>query len=362
MGTLRLGSSVVVPSTVKQTSVPASIDPLSVNPTTSQQVINATASIDGYAPVTINAVTSAIDANITAGNIKKDTVILGVTGTYEGGSSNSDIASYQIANGTASRISKALNGTEFNDVSTIDSYGMDSIFKGKLLTGNVNFQNVTQVNSYGLNETFYGNSGITSALFPSLTTINSYGMNQTFIATSIANVDLSNLTTIGDHGMYNCFSNTNVSGILDLSSLVTVDGYGLFNCFSKNDNTGTITSINISSLTTLGIGAMSGCFAGQSSLTGNIYFSSLTNLSSVALNQCFSGSLIQGLVLYFPAITSNSFIDNNTNCFQMMLRNATNCTVHFPSNLQSIIGSWSDVTNGFSGINTTVLFDLPVTE
>ena len=44
-----------------------------------------------------------------------------------------------------------------------------------------------------------------------------------------------------------------------------------------------------------------------------------------------------------------------------MLQGVSGCTVHFPSNLQSVIGSWSDVTNGFGGTNTTVLFDLPST-
>lgn len=34
--------------------------------------------------VTVSAVTASIDANIVAGNIKKDVVILGVTGSYEG--------------------------------------------------------------------------------------------------------------------------------------------------------------------------------------------------------------------------------------------------------------------------------------
>lgn len=34
--------------------------------------------------VEVSAVTSAIDANIIPGNIKKDVTILGVTGTYEG--------------------------------------------------------------------------------------------------------------------------------------------------------------------------------------------------------------------------------------------------------------------------------------
>ena len=44
-----------------------------------------------------------------------------------------------------------------------------------------------------------------------------------------------------------------------------------------------------------------------------------------------------------------------------MLQGVTGCTVHFPSNLQSVIGSWSDVTAGFGGTNTTVLYDLPAT-
>ena len=40
--------------------------------------------------MTVNAVTSAIDNNIQAGNIKKDVSILGVTGTLESGSSGFD--------------------------------------------------------------------------------------------------------------------------------------------------------------------------------------------------------------------------------------------------------------------------------
>ena len=39
---------------------------------------------DGFSEVSLNAVTSEIDGNIQAGNIKKDVTILGVTGNYEG--------------------------------------------------------------------------------------------------------------------------------------------------------------------------------------------------------------------------------------------------------------------------------------
>jgi len=65
----------------------AVIDTLNVTPSTSAQTITASGGVDGYSPVNVAAVTSSIDANITAGNIKKDVTILGVTGSYEGGGS-----------------------------------------------------------------------------------------------------------------------------------------------------------------------------------------------------------------------------------------------------------------------------------
>lgn len=61
------------------------VRPLTVDPTTVQQIINAPTGVAGYNPVTVNGVTASIDSNIQAGNIKKDVTILGVTGTYEGG-------------------------------------------------------------------------------------------------------------------------------------------------------------------------------------------------------------------------------------------------------------------------------------
>lgn len=51
---------------------------------TAQVVVNPSEGKDAMKKVTIAAVTAAIDSNIKAENIKKDVVILGVTGTYEG--------------------------------------------------------------------------------------------------------------------------------------------------------------------------------------------------------------------------------------------------------------------------------------
>lgn len=55
-----------------------------VTPTTSSQTITADAGKTGLGTVTVNAVTAAIDANITAENIKSGVAILGVTGSYSG--------------------------------------------------------------------------------------------------------------------------------------------------------------------------------------------------------------------------------------------------------------------------------------
>ena len=44
-------------------------------------------------------VTASVDSNITAGNIKKDVTILGVTGTYEGsGGGGTEFTFYSVTN------------------------------------------------------------------------------------------------------------------------------------------------------------------------------------------------------------------------------------------------------------------------
>lgn len=54
-----------------------------IAPATTTKEYTPGAGKDGFSKVTVNAVTAAIDENIVAENIKKDVVILGVTGSYE---------------------------------------------------------------------------------------------------------------------------------------------------------------------------------------------------------------------------------------------------------------------------------------
>lgn len=60
------------------------IEAKSITPTTSEQEITASGDVDGFSPITVAAVTAAIDENIVAENIKSGVTILGVEGTYTG--------------------------------------------------------------------------------------------------------------------------------------------------------------------------------------------------------------------------------------------------------------------------------------
>ena len=67
--------------------------------------------------------------------------------------------------------------------------------------------------------------------------------------------------------------------------------------------------------------------------------------------------------LYFPAINNTSFVKAGSGIFSSMCRNDTNITLHFPSNVQSIIEGISgySTTAPFGATSGTCLFDLPAT-
>lgn len=71
-----------------------------VTPTTSEQNVTADTGFYGLSGVKVNPVTSAIDSNILADNIKKDVTILGVTGTLEQGGTE-DLTAELTAQDTA---------------------------------------------------------------------------------------------------------------------------------------------------------------------------------------------------------------------------------------------------------------------
>lgn len=321
------------------------ITPLNVTPTTSDQTITASGEVDGYSPVNISAVTSAIDNNIQSGNIKDGVTILGVTGTYTGGGitptgtiSITQNGIYDVTNYASADVS--IPGSATLITKSITANG----------TYNASSDNADGYSSVTVNVPSSGGVGITREVSQS----GVFQMPSSSFTFSLP----SNVTDVGDYALYYAFyDSANITDV-DLSSLTTVSGYyALRYAFYYCTN---LTLLNLSSLTTVsGESAFGDAFRGCTNLTGALVLSNLTTISGRrAFASIFRDTNI--ISISFPALTSTSF-GSYTDQFNRMLTGVTGCTVHFPSNLQSVIGSWSDVTAGFGGTNTTILFDLPAT-
>ena len=218
--------------------------------------------------------------------------------------------------------------------------------------------NATDIGAYALIYAFFNSTGLTSVDLSSLESVSgSYAFYFAFYnSTGLTSVDLGGLTTITASTAFDsAFDSTGLTSV-DLSSLESVSGsYAFNNAFRRCPN---LTSVDLSSLESVsGSYAFSSAF-GSTGLT-SVDLSSLESVSgSNAFYFAFTNTSLSSLS--FPSLTSNSF-GSYTDQFHSMLNGVNNCTVHFPSNLQSVIGSWLDVTSGFGGTNTTVLFDLPAT-
>lgn len=169
----------------------------------------------------------------------------------------------------------------------------------------ITFSGVTEIDYGALNNLFYDRYIVSGAVsFPDLITVRGNGLAQAFGGNQITSVDLSVLTTIDSTGLYGAFSDNQIISV-DLPALTTIGDYGMRFAFSNNSTLQTI---------------------------------------------------------YFRALNSNSFgVEGYDTAFDDMLSGDENVTVHFPSNLQSVIGGWQSVIDGFGGTNTTILYDLPAT-
>ena len=335
------------------------IDSLTVTPMTTSQTITAGSDVDGYSPINVEAVTSSIDSNIVAGNIKKNVTILGVTGSYEG-SGGIGIPREVDSQGNYGVPTSSFTFSLPSNAIRIKAVALYAALEGSGVTS-VDLHSVQNIENLGLRHAFSECSNLSSADLSSLTTLSgSQAMYTTFRKCGLRQISLPMLDTVsGSQAMSFTFSDCDYLTSVDLSSLVTISGsQGLTNVFSNCYN---LSSVDLSSLTTVsGSEAMGQAFL-NCRILSSMNFPSLTTLSgSRAMGSTFSSSTMLKS-LSFPALTSNSF-GPYTNQFYNMLYNVEGCTVHFPSNLQSVIGSWTDVVAGFGGTNTIVLFDLPATE
>lgn len=102
-----------------------------VSPTTSQQTITADADYSGLGEVTVNAVTSAIDNNISSGNIKKDVTILGVTGSYD------PQPTLTTLNVTPTTSAQTLTPSQEDGWNEVDVAAVDSSIDPNILSNNI---------------------------------------------------------------------------------------------------------------------------------------------------------------------------------------------------------------------------------
>ena len=231
-----------------------------------------------------------------------------------------------------------------------------------LTNGNtfINLTNITDVDNNVLYGAYYHNSNITGILdlssFTALT--HNYSLQSMCARCNLTGVNLSNLSTVsGTQPLYETFlENYNLTTV-DLTNLTSVTGnFAITSCFSGCNQLTTLIMPNLTTVT--GTSALGGAF--RSTKLGTFVFEKLSILTGAnALQRAFGYATISSLS--FPALTSSSF-GSATSQFNNMLQGVTGCTVHFPSNLQSVIGSWADVLAGFGGTNTTILYDLSATE
>lgn len=223
---------------------PYTLDSKAVDPSTTQQVV--TSSADGLSSVTVNAVTSSIDSNIQADNIKKDVTILGVTGTYESAPTQpnlQDVSVTYLSNGNYTiSASDGYDGLGTVDVSVNIDGATNWIIEARA-------GRLTDISGYSIAELvknqngasgLFMNSGITSIPRIQDSVDNPNGdvgassLKQTFSSCgSLQNVDMS-IGRVSTGGMMECFASSHVEDASIYVGALTNDNPDIFSsCFKS---------------------------------------------------------------------------------------------------------------------------------
>lgn len=245
------------------------------------------------------------------------------------------------------------NGLDLGNLEVVYERGLQYSFNGcSGITGAVDLHSLYDVQNNACYGTF-SKTNITSIDLSGL-----YGLSVTGCIREIANntkitsLDLRNLVSIictdCDYSFTNCYDLTSVN----LSSLVSCVGSGVTSWFQ---NCTSLISMDLSSL--LCAGSLKSWFQGCTNLT-NVNLSGVIKFPSNSFYQTFTNTGITSLSFNnVPYSTSTQVYSNNS--FGYVLSGTNGVTVHFPAELESLMSSWTNITNGMGGTNTTVLFDLP---
>lgn len=275
-----------------------------------------------------------------------ETINIGQNGTY-------DVARYTTAN-----VNTPAAPTSFLPLGVYSGVLKHSTTS----TSIVNLDGATDLDEYVLYKAYYNNTSMSGSVdFSSLTTISG---NQAFrfgfqYCTGITSVNLSGLKKIsGQYSLNATFSNTNITSI-DLSSLETL--LCLHGLDSMLSGCRMITSLDLSLLAVAN--AQQCCYKMCENCSGliSVNLSSLKQIpAQLALQEMFI-NCTSLRVLSFPAINTGSF--GWTNSIRDICKGITGITLHFPSNVQSVVEGLMgySTTAPFGATSGSVLFDLPST-
>ena len=154
-----------------------------------------------------------------------------------------------------------------------------------------------------------------------ITTIGDYGLYYAFSRCKglTGNVSFPKLTSTGEYGLYNAFSNCKGLTSASFPNLNSIGSGGLYNAF--NYCTG-LKSVSFPSLTSIGSDGLNGAFIGCTGLTGSVSFPSLTSIGSSGLYDIFftGGDITE--------VHFKSSLSGNSECTASNM-GCTNATVYF---------------------------------
>ena len=255
---------------------PITLDTVNVTPSTSSQTINPTN--DGIGQVNVSAVTSSIDNNIVAGNIKKDVSILGVTGTFEGsggGRGNVNVEAITSNNMYKNIATVDLSGATISATSL--SHFFDNYSSLREVVSMQNTSNVTDI-SY----MFYLCTNLEEVpLFDTSSVTNMEGL---FLMHNLAGAMKGKITDIP---LFDTSHVTNVSYMVACTKIVTLPSFNTSNVTNMMSmceyckNLVTVPILNTSNVTNMN-SAFNQCTALSNDSLNNILYMCANSSSSTA--------------------------------------------------------------------------------
>lgn len=185
----------------------------------------------------------------------------------------------------------------------LESYftGNNQLASGDL-TGTIDLSNLTSVGYRGLYSTFNSCSALefTNTSFSNLLTVGDWGMYECcYGCSSLYSINLNLLQSVSYRGLYQCFYNCdNAYGILDFSGLLSVGVGGMYQTFGGCIN---ITEANFYNLSWIDQQGLMACFYYCYGLT-DVYFYALTS-NSFSDSSVFDSMLTgcSNVTVHFPS-------------------------------------------------------------